>query len=148
MKIKLIEKIRFKLSGRAVPVIRVSDIEDDGRINTLELVGEIKRRQNSLLETWNAKGDEIRTGQKMITIVDEKGVSVRAFAISKGVTCDLYTTPRKYPDVEDIIGKAATMDDIADSMDLQKSMKYLAMGILFGMPVWWIVFTVISEMLK
>lgn len=148
MRFKLIEKIKFRMQGRAVPVVRVSDIENDGRINTLEFVGEVKRRQNSLLATWDAKGDEIQPGQKMITVINDKGETSRAFVVSKGLTVDIFTTPRKYPDVEDIIGKAATMDDIGDAMDLQKSMKYLMLGVVFGMPLWWIVFTVVTEMLK
>ncbi len=146
--IKLLERIKFRMQGRAVPVVRVSDVESDGRINTLEMVGEVKRRKNSLIATWNAEGNEIREGQQMITVIDERGVSSRAYVISKGITTDLYTTPRRYPDVEDIIGKAATMDDIGDAMDLQKSMKYIAIGILFGAPIWWIVISVLQAVIK
>jgi hypothetical protein len=55
-----------------------------------------------------------------------------------GRTCDLYAAPYysgKRPDREDVIGKAATMDDIADAMDLGKSMKNLGIGLIIVLLV-------------
>ena len=136
VKIKLIEQIKFKLQGRAVPVIRAMDVESDGRINTIQLVGNMKKRENSLLSTWDNRGDEVVKGQKLVTVIDEKGNSSRAYIVHGGVTTDIYTTPQRYPDREGVIGAAATMDDLRDAMDINASMRdkmiFLCLGMLLG----------------
>ncbi len=140
MKFKLIEQLKFKLSGRSVPVIKVSDVESDGRIRTLQMLGVLKNRPNSLLNTWDEKGYEKR-GNGFITLVDEKGIPIDAYAVSEaGMTVDLYTIPPSdYPNREDVIGHAATMDDIADSMDLGKSMRNIFIGLFIGIALGWLI---------
>ena len=49
-----------------------------------------------------------------------------------GKTINLYTKPWDYPNQEDTIGHAATMDDITDAMDLNKSMRNMAIGMILG----------------
>lgn len=133
MRIKFIEQLKFRLAGRAVPVVRLTDIDSSGIVGTIQLVGDIKIRANSLVNTWDSKGYEIVKDSKKITLIDEKGLTKQAFVISDaGVTTNIYTEPSAFPNREDIVGKAATMDDIADAMDLNKSMKYIVIGMIFG----------------
>lgn len=133
MRFKIIEQWKFRLSGRAVPTVKAEDITNDGIIGTLHLMGDCKMRANSIINTWDSKGWEIIKDSKKITIIDEKGISKQAFVVSDaGVTINLYTEPSAFPNREDIVGKAATMDDIADAMDLNKSMKNIVIGLIIG----------------
>jgi hypothetical protein len=133
MRLKFIEQWKFRLSGRAVPTVKAEDITDDGIVGTLHLMGDCKMRANSIVNTWDAKGYEVVKDSKKITLINEKGISQNAYVVSDaGITINLYTQPSAFPNREDIIGKAATMDDIADAMDLNKSMKNLIIGILIG----------------
>jgi hypothetical protein len=50
----------------------------------------------------------------------------------QGKTVDLYVKPYTGLNLEDVIGKAATSNDISDNMDLGKSMRNLLIGILLG----------------
>lgn len=133
MRIKTIERIKFALSGRSVPAIKVDDIESDGRIKTLNLLGDIKNRPNSLVVTWDEKGYEKDKNAGLINLIDDKGIRQPAYIVSpQGKTVDLYTQPYKGVNFEDVIGKAACADDIADNMDLGKSMRNLLIGGLIG----------------
>lgn len=133
MRIKFIEQWKFRLSGRAVPTVKAEDITSDGVINTLHLMGDCKMRANSIINTWDSKGWEIVKDSKKITLINEKGITQSAYVVSDaGVTINLYTEPSAFPNREDIIGKAATMDDISDAMDLNKSIKNLAIGFIIG----------------
>lgn len=149
MRIKFIERIRFRMMGRAVPVIEAADIDEKGRVRTLIYRGQLKKRDNSLIATWDATGYELKHGQQMITIIDEKGTSNSGYLVSeKGVSTDIWTVPYLGPSVKSILGKYATADDIADNMDLGKSMRNVLIGVLFGAPVWWIVFQVMGSVLS
>ena len=150
MAIKAIERFRFKMFGRSVPVIHVQDISETGQIRTLQVAGEMKDRPNSIIKTWDGKGWEKTPGAGMITLLDEKGTGKLAYVVSEyGRTTNLYTEPRdSKPDLEDIIGKAATMDDISEAMDLGKSMRNFLIGALVSAPVWWIIFQVLGQMAK
>ena len=132
MRIKFIEQWKFKLQGRAVPVIKCDDVDEFGQIKTVHIAGDWKIRANSLVNTWDAKGEEICRDSKKITLINEKGISSSAFVVYGGKTINLYTQPQAFPNREDIIGKAATMDDIAEAMDLNKSMKNMVIGLLIG----------------
>jgi hypothetical protein len=133
MKIKFIEQWRFRLAGRSVPVLKAEDITNEGLIYTLHLVGDVKKRANSLINTWDAKGWEIQKDSEQITIIDEKGIGKICYVVSDaGRTINLYTKPWQYPNHEDTIGRAAMMDDITDSMDLNKSMRNMVIGLIFG----------------
>jgi hypothetical protein len=69
-------------------------------------------------------------------LISDKGISTNAFVVSDaGNTVNIYTQPSNFPNREDIIGKAATMDDIGDAMDLNKSMKNIMIGLVFGAAV-------------
>jgi len=136
MRIKFIERLSFRLRGRAIPVIKAGDISSDGQVRSLFFMGDMKKRPNSLVNTWDEKGWEIQQGAGYITMIDEKGLPKDAYIVSEsGKTVNLYIYPRQLPNLEDVIGHAATMDDIADAMDLGRSMKNLAIGAIIGILV-------------
>lgn len=178
MKFAVIERLKFKLFGEAVPIIRAADIDEQGRINTLEFVGLVKRRDNSFVRTWDSRGWEKKPGQMPIRIRNDKGESVLGFVVSEegctvelfmesqedwmkstvhnpqpkpdqlpeGQTVNLYTKKSPFPNKEGIIGAAATMDDINEAMDLQKSVRNILIGLIVGAPVWWFVFQLLGVM--
>jgi hypothetical protein len=136
MTIKFIEQMKFSLGGRAVPVVKCEDIDKEGRVYTLHLLSKVKRRANSLVTTWDMKGWEIDKAAGKIAMIDEKGIESYAFVVSEeGKTIPLYTVPVTHPNLEGIIGKAATLDDIEEAMDLGKSKKNLIIGLLVGMGI-------------
>ena len=150
MRIKTLEKLKFKLSGRSVPVVKAADITADGQIKTLQMLGECKDRPNSIIETWNEKGWEKNKEATPITLIQENGLRAMAYMVSeKGETINVYTNPTTMPNREDVIGHAATMDDIADSMDLGKSLKNMAIGLLIGICLgWWVFAPMFSKMMS
>lgn len=144
MRFKFIEQWRFRLEGRAVPVLKVSDVGQDGKVLSLQDLGEIKLRPNSLINTWDEKGYEIsKETPGYITMISEKGIPRDARLVcTAGRTVDLYIHPfykNPAPDREDVIGHAATMDDIADSMDLGKSLRNLVIGLIIGCFIGWLI---------
>jgi hypothetical protein len=150
MAIKAIERFRFKMFGRSVPVLHACDITETGMVRTLQVAGDMKDRPNSIIKTWDGKGWEKSPDGHMINLIDEKGSGRLAYIVSEfGRTVNLYTEPRSsYPDLEDVIGRAATMDDIAEAMDLGKSVRNILLGGLISAPVWWIVFQILGQMAK
>ena len=136
---RIIEQIKFKLSGKSVPAIKVADIDDEGRITTLQLLGAVKDRPNSLIDVYYEKGWEKEPDSHMVTVIDPKGMKSMSWIVSEaGRTVDLYVHPffnDRNPNREDVVGKAATMDDIPDSMDLGKSIKNLMIGLLLGVGI-------------
>ncbi len=149
MRIKFIEQLKFRLAGRSVPVMRASEINWIGRVGTLTNVGDCKDRPNSLVNTWDSKGWEKVKETQPIIVIDQKGNPTQTWIVSEdGNTVNLYTKPVDFPKREEVVGRAATMDDIADAMDLGRSMRNVLIGIIVGAPVWWIVFQVIGAMAK
>lgn len=145
-KFRILERIRFRMSGRAVPAVRVSDIDRDGKIHTIRYLGQIKKRDNSLVSTWDAKAWEIAPGTGGVTLINEKDISEFGYVVSEsGSAVNLYTKPFSGTNTESIAGKFATADDIADNMDLQKSFRYVLIGALLSAPVWWVLFIVINR---
>lgn len=136
MKIKFIEQMKFRMTGRSVPVIKCEDITEDGQVRTLHIVGDVKKRPNSLVNTWDEKGWEIEQNTPMITFIDEKGLSKNAYVVSSfGLTTNLYMEPKAFPMLEDVIGRGATVDDISDNMDTGKSNRKLVLGMLLGAAI-------------
>lgn len=140
MKIKYIEQLKFSLTGRSVPVIRVSELDDTGKVGTIHNVGMVKDRANSLVNTWDEKGWEKQKDTRPVALIDPKGNTALAWIVSEdGRTVNLYTQPTAFPRREVVIGHAATMDDIADSMDLGKSMRNLVIGLIIGVMLGWLI---------
>jgi hypothetical protein len=149
MRIKFIEQWKFKLMGRAVPVMKVEDIDAEGRITTLHFLGSCKKRANSIISTWDATGWEIDPKHGPIRYIDEKGIENHIYIVSEsGNTAPLMTYRGTFSNREEIIGRAATMDDVAEAMDLGKSIRNIIIGGLLSAPVWWIIFQMIGAMAK
>lgn len=141
MRIKFVEQLKFKLSGRSVPVLRVSEVDSTtGRIRTIQDVGACKDRPNSIISTWDEKGWEKSAGANPITKLDAKGNAELCWIVSqRGQTVNLYTQPWAGPSNEEIIGRASTADDIASAMDLGKSMRNMLIGLLIGILLGWLI---------
>lgn len=149
MRIKFIEQWKFKLSGRAVPVLKVEDIGHDGRITTLHWLGKCKKRANSIVSTWDAKAWEIDPKYGPIRYIDANGLESFVYIVSEsGKTAPIMTRPITFPNLEETIGKAATMDDITEAMDLGKSMRNIIIGALISAPIWYILFQMIGVMAR
>ena len=132
-----VEKWKMKLFGRGVETFKIDEMAADGEVLTLRHVGKTKRRANSIIETWDNKGDEIVAAP--IHFISSDHVSQPAFVATGGVTVKLYARPSIYPNREEVIGKAATFDDITEAMDLNKSVKNIIIGILIGMVLYAVV---------
>jgi hypothetical protein len=136
MRIKFIEQMKFRIKGRAVPVIVALDINQDGRIGALHLAGEMGRRDNSIVNPWDEHTYEIDRDAQVIPVLDEKGIALNTHIVSEsGKTINLYTYPRAYPNARSILGRFSMADDIADNMVLGKSMRNLFIGLLIGLAV-------------
>lgn len=132
--VKFIEQWKYKLMGRAVPVVKLEDIDNEGRVYTIHYLGEGKRRANSIVTPWDQKTWEIDRSAGRISFINEKGIDQPAFLVTEaGQTTRLYTKPVTYTALEDVMGRASTMDDITDAMDLGKSMRNMVIGLLIGM---------------
>jgi hypothetical protein len=141
-----IEKWRMKLFGRGVQTFSIEEINIDGKVLTLRDAGAQKRRANSIIETWDAKGSEIHANP--VNFISADSVMQPAYVVNGGETIEIYVRKPTYPNREEIVGKAATLDDIADAMDLGKSVKNIFIGGLLSAPVWWIIFQMIGAMAK
>jgi hypothetical protein len=144
-----LDKIFYKLGGRKVPVFQVMDVDDEhGKIKSMSLLKWVKR-PNSLLETWNVIGAEIDTDAGPIEYIDESGLRQLAFVEYLGKTCNLFTEPRYAPNLEKVIGSAATIDDIAEALDIGRSMKNFVIGGLLGIILgWWLIAPIWSGVMK
>ena len=141
-----IEKWRMKLYGRGVQTLKVEEIDETGRVLILRDVGKTKRRANSIIETWDSKGDEIISPP--ITYITPDGLIQPAYVAMNGQTIQLFTRRPTYPNLEEIVGKAATLDDIADAMDLGKSVKNIIIGAILSGPIWWILIQMLGAMAR
>ena len=137
MRLKFIERIKFRLMGRSVPVIRMTDLGENGKINTIHFMGELKARSNSLINTWDDLGYEITDGEGFITLVGEDGIPKGEYVVTpQGRTANIYVQPFKGAAWEQTIGRRASADDIADSLDMGRSMRNLVIGMIIGMAVY------------
>jgi hypothetical protein len=149
MRIKFIEQWKFKLMGRAVPVMKVEDIDAEGKITTLHFLGTCKKRANSIISTWDATGWEIDPRHGPIRYINENGIESQIYVVSEGGnTAPLMTEKCAFPNREEVIGRAATMDDVSEAMDLGKSMRNIIIGGILSGPVWYILFQVLGAMAK
>ena len=139
MKIKnFIKSWQFKLRGRVVPVIVANDIGTKGKIGSLMIMGNLGKRDNSIVNAWDEKGYEIDRDCMAIPVISEKGIVANTFIVSeKGKTINLYTepVPTTYPNWASLLGKLFMADDIADNMTLGKSMRNTVVGILVGIAL-------------
>lgn len=150
MRIKFVEKLKFKLSGRKVPVIVAQDIDDNGQIRSLFLQGDLRKRDNSIVNTWDEKTYEVKRDTPPIPVQNEKGIAVNTYIVSEsGKTINIYTEPRTHFNTSEILGRFSMADDIADNMVLGKSMKNLLIGLLIGVAIGaFVVAPMMQQMLK
>jgi hypothetical protein len=141
-----IEKWKMKLFGRGVQTFSVEEIDEHGRVLVFRSAGKQKRRDNSIIETWDAKGSEIHA--QPVNFITDDHIIEPAYIVQGGETIDLFIRKSIFPNRESIVGKGATMDDIADSMDLGKSMKNIVIGGILSAPVWWMIFQVLGAMMR
>jgi len=130
----IIERIKFKLTGQGVPVVRLSNIGADGEVGTIQFISKVKKRPNSLVEAWDQIGWQIDKGPT--EIIDEKGVSRIGYIVDEaGRTVRLTRWGTVVANWEGVIGKFAMADDISENLDLGKSAKQLAIGLVIGLVV-------------
>lgn len=145
---RFIEKWRYKLGGKIVPVIKCEDVDISGRVQTIRIF-QGGRRSNSILNFWDGKGWDINKDFGTVRLINEKEVEQQAYIVTEhGDTGGLWTRMSAFPNYEDIIGNGATLDDIADAMNFHKSLKWIAIGALCGGPIWFLITTVLLGMAK
>ena len=154
-----IKKWQARLTSPKVPVVRFANAA-----KTIEFMGYLRKRENSLIDPWNPRGYEIHSGPIEIMINGKKEMG---YAVDEaGITVDLHRDITLLPAVpvqgndpkglfevdelmipkkgvinycwEGVIGRLATLDDIADGLDLGKSPKDKIIGIIIGIPIGWI----------
>ena len=141
-----IEKWKMKLFGRGVHSFAVEEIDEQGRVLVFREVGKQKRRENSIIETWDSKGSEIHA--QPVNFITQDHLIQPAYITNGGETIDLFIRKPTLPDRTGIVGRAATMDDIAEAMDLGKSMKNIIIGGIISAPVWWIIFQMLGAIMR
>ena len=145
---KLWERIKFGLSGQGVPVVRLSNVGSGGEFRTIQIIDKVKKRGNSLIETWDQIGWEI--DKDPIELIDQKGISRIGYVVDEaGRTVQINRSGKVVANWESIIGKGATLDDIAEALDLNKSYKQLAIGLVVGIGLGsFIIGPMITSMMK
>jgi hypothetical protein len=135
-----IERWSFKVFGKKIPVFQIVEVAENGWIKSIVLAKWV-RRKNSILQTWNNEGAEISANAEgIINYTDESGLTQPAYAEYKGRTCNLYVRPRNAPNHEKTIGVGATIDDIAQAMDLNPSMRDKLIFMVIGILAGWLIF--------
>lgn len=141
-----IEKWKMKLFGRGVHTFAIEEIDEHGRVLVLRSIGKTKRRENSIIETWDSKGHEIHA--QPVNYITEDHLIQPAYIAHGGETVDMFVRKPTFPNREGIVGRAATMDDIAEAMDLGKSVKNIIIGAILSAPVWWLVFQMLVVVMR
>ena len=149
MRIKFLEQLKYRLRGRSMPVIRVMDTDEAGRVLSLELISAAKDRPNSIINGYDVKGWEKDPAYGPIQVINEKGVVDLRWIVSPiGKTVGLFTQMSAFPDREDAIGARAEFDDITDSMNLGKSLRNVLIGIVIGIIAWMFLGPIFGAMLS
>lgn len=131
----ILDKIRFKLAGRKVQVLNVKDVDDNGRILSVQFE-DWNDRPNTLFEAWEVKGAEKDPDASPIEFINH-GVSRLTHVAFKGVTVNLYTDPMKVvPNRERAIGALSIIDIIGEILDMGKSMRNTTIGFIIGCLFW------------
>ena len=133
--VEFIEKAMFKLTGRKVPVFRVTDV-DNQKIKTIRLSA-WKDNPNTLLEKWDVIGAEKHNAGK-ITFINEAGLSQVAYVEYLGQTVDLWVSKgmEDVPNREKVVGGLLTIDIFGELLDIGKSSKNILIGFLIGCAVY------------
>lgn len=133
--VDIIEKIKFKMTGRKVPVFRVMDVENQ-KIKTIHFSRWVEL-PNTLLQKWDVLGAQKQNAGK-ITYIDESGLSQIAYVEYLGQTIDLWVSKgfEEIPNREKVIGGLVTIDIFGELLDIGKSSKNIVIGFLIGCAVY------------
>jgi len=133
MRIKFIEKWRFKLTGRSVPVIKVMDVDEAGMVKSLQIIDSCKDRGNSILCTWDAELWEKNKEYGPIDVIDDRGLMTKRWIVSEtGESAPLFTRMTPFPNRSRVLGAKAIMDDAAEAMLLRPTMREKIVFFLVG----------------
>ena len=140
MNLNIVEQIKFKLTGRKVPVFRVSEVDQaTGRIISLQDLGQCRDNPNSLEYLWDQKGyekdDEVSPIIRISTAGDKELIW---FVDPHGMTANLYTKPHAGPAMEKINGALLSVDVIAIAMGLVPSMRDKIIFLVVGVCIGWL----------
>ena len=135
---KLIDQLKFKFTGRSVPVLKVSEVDNTtGLVRILQDVGPCRLDPNRIVNPWDNTGWEINKEAEPVIRMSDKGTKEVCYVVSsRGQSCNLYTQPWKGPALENVIGRTACLDTIAEILGLTPSMRdkfiFLTVGLLLG----------------
>lgn len=138
MNLNIVEQLKFKLTGRKVPVFRVSETEPEtGRIISLQDLGQCRDNPNSLEYLWDQKGYEKDNEVSPIIRISGYGDKELVWFVDpQGKTVNLYSKPFKGPAMEKVNGALLSVDVIAIAMGLVPSMRdkiiFMVIGIFMG----------------
>ena len=134
---RFIDRIKFKMQGRSVPAIKCQDVDQNGKVGSLQLYDSVKDRPNSLQASWNSEEWEKDRESPPIAVTLDNGTTQKMWIVGElGKSCSLYTRPSMYPNKEKLIGAVSNMDDFAEALGIKPSMRekfgFLIGGILIG----------------
>lgn len=136
--VKIIDQIVFRLTGRSVPVMRVSEVDQKtGQIFSFQDLGYVRDDPNRLVRVWDQRAWEKKKEAGPVVRISTSGISEMCYVVSeRGETCQLFTQPWQGPALENVIGKQAALDVIAEIMGLVPSMRdkiiFMVIGIFLG----------------
>lgn len=136
--VRIIDQLVFKMTGRSVPAMRVSEVDKEtGQIFTFQDLGYVRDDPNRLVRVWDQRAWEKKQGAGPIVRINKSGIPEMCYVVTeRGETCKIYTQPWEGPALENVIGKQAALDVIADVMGLVPSMRdkiiFMVVGIFLG----------------
>lgn len=138
--VKILDQASFKLFGRKVPAVRVSEVDSEtGQIYSLQDLGYIRDDPNRLFRVWDQRAWEKSKEAGPITRIGTNGIPEMCYVVSeRGEVCNLYTQPWKGPALETVLGRTSALDMIADIMGLVPSMRDKAMFAIGGILAGWL----------
>ena len=138
---KLIDQIKFKLTGRSVPVLKVSEVDEKtGLIRTLQDIGPCRLDPNRIVNPWDNTGWELDKDSEPVIRMSDKGIKEVCYVVSsRGQTCNIYTQPWKGPALENVIGRTAVLDTIAEILGLTPSMRDKMIFMIVGIFLGWLI---------
>ena len=138
---KLIDQIKFKLTGRSVPVLKVSEVDQEtGLVRTLQDIGPCRLDANRIVNPWDNTGWEINKDAEQVIRMSDKGIKEVCYVVSsRGQTCNIYTQPWKGPALENVIGRTAVLDTIAEILGLTPSMRDKIIFMIVGIFLGWLI---------
>ena len=143
----LLDKIRFSIMGRTMPVMRVSEVEPDGKIHTFIIGERWTKDPNTLTDRFSGIAATIPPGKTPIGF--QAGSKVEyGYAVHNGSVIDLYTVPPKSGDInleETKGGLMLGVDILSKIIGLGRAYKYMIIGGCVGIVVGWMMCLIINR---